>query len=722
MKALVLCTLVAAVAAWPNLGFQNDGAGDSSCMKACTKIYRPVCGNDGFTYANQCILEIADCENREAGGTGIVAVSDGHCAQKQHDVNYLLWKVYEDVHDERLKHFGETFDPEADPSQYSDDGAAAHKLVKELKDGRLLEQKHWFSLFNTRQREEALMLYDVLEHSKDWNTFVGNAAYFRRHVNEGEFVYALYAAVIHSPLTQHVVLPPLYEVTPHLFTNSEIILQAYRAKMTQTPGKFKSTYSGSKRNPEQRVAYFGEDIGLNTHHVTWHLEFPFWWDDAHEGHHLDRKGENFFWVHHQLTVRFDAERLSNYLSPVEELHWEKPIKEGFAPHTTYKYGGYFPSRPDNVEYQDVEGVAHVRDMLILENRIRDAIAHGFVTANDGSTIDINNSHGIDVLGDVIESSTYSPNVAYYGSLHNTAHVMLGRQGDPHGKYDLPPGVLEHFETATRDPSFFRLHKYMDNIFREHKDSLTPYTHDELEFSGVSVDAFAIDGKFETYFEDFEYSLVNAVDDTPEIEDVEISTTVSRLNHRDFSFKIDVTNNHEEEVLATVRIFAWPHRDNNGIVFPFNEGRWRAIELDRFWTKLSAGVNHIVRKSKDSSVTVPDVPSFQTLIQKADEALSSANKFDLHQYESALGLPNRFLLPKGNSNGMEFDLVVAVTDGKADAAVDDLHTNTKFNHYGYRGVYPDKRPHGYPLDRRVDDERIFQSLSNFKQILVKVINH
>nr|XP_045623127.1 hemocyanin subunit-like [Procambarus clarkii] len=671
MKALVLCTLVAAVAAWPYLGFQNDGAGGAST------------------------------------------------AQKQHDVNYLLWKVYEDVQDDNLKQLGEVFDPEADTSHYSDDGAAAHKLVKELKEGRLLEQKHWFSLFNNRQREEALWLYDVLEHSTDWNTFVGNAAYFRHYVNEGEFVYALYAAVTHSPLTHDVVLPPPYEVTPHLFTNSEIIQEAYHAKMTQTPGKFRSEYSGSKRNPEQRVAYFGEDIGLNTHHVTWHLNFPFWWNDAHEGHHIARKGENFFWVHHQLTVRFDAERLSNYLSPVDELHWDKPLKEGFSPHTTYKYGGNFPSRPDNVNYEDVEGITRVRDLVLSESRIFDAIAHGYVIAKDGTKIDIKNSRGVEILGDLIEASEYSPNFAYYGSIHNLAHIIIGRQGDPHGKYDLPPGVLEHFETATRDPSFFRFHKYMDNMFREHIDSFAPYTKEQLEFSGVAVDNFAIDGKLETFFEDFEYSLLTAVDDAPGIEDVDISTVVSRLNHKDFSFNIDVTNNHEEEVLATVRIFAWPHRDNNGIVFPFDEGRWRAIELDRFWTKLSAGVNHIVRKSKDSSVTVPDVPSFQTLIQKANEALASGSELNLRQYESALGLPNRFLLPKGNSNGMEFDLVVAVTDGKADAAVDDLHTNTKFNHYGYRGVYPDNQPHGYPLDRRVDDERIFQSLSNFKQILVKI---
>jgi len=322
---------------------------------------------------------------------------------------------------------------------------------------------------------------------------------------------------------------------------------------------------------------------MNTHHVTWHMEFPFWWQDKYS-HRLDRKGENFFWVHHQLTVRFDAERLSNYLDPVGELHWGKPILQGFAPHTTYKYGGQFPSRPDNVNFEDVDGVARIRDLLIIESRIRDAIAHGYIVRKSGNRIDIMNEHAIDILGDVIESSMYSPNVRYYGALHNTAHIVLGRQGDPHGKYLLPPGVLEHFETATRDPSFFRLHKYMDNIFKEHKDSLPPYTKEELTFEGANVDALSVDGELETFFEDFEYSLHNAVDDTEEIADVEISTYVPRLNHKDFAYNIDVSNNQGAEVLATIRIFAWPHRDNNGIQYSFDEGRWNAIELDKFWIK------------------------------------------------------------------------------------------------------------------------------------------
>merc|ERR1719369_118754 len=127
------------------------------------------------------------------------------------------------------------------------------------------------------------------------------------------------------------------------------------------------------------------------------MDFPFWWKDSY-GYNLDRKGELFYWTHHQLSARFDAERLSNNLDQVDELYWDRPIYEGFAPHTSYKYGGEFPSRPDNIRFSDVDGVARIRDVMIW----------------------------VDIIGDIIESSEYSVNPVYYGSLHNTAHIVLGR--------------------------------------------------------------------------------------------------------------------------------------------------------------------------------------------------------------------------------------------------------------------------------------------------------
>merc|ERR1711942_145495 len=660
-------------------------------------------------------------------GCLLASVAQASDPKAQQDINALLWKNHEALRKDRMGNAPDDgFSPIADLGMYSDGGEAAQNLEQEHQDGRLLKQKNYFSLFNPRHREEALMLFEVLMSCKEWNPcFVNNAAYFRERMNEGIFLYAAYVSVIHHPIADGLVLPPLYEVTPHMFTNSEVISQAYTSKMTATPGKFNMGYTGSQRNPEQCVAYFGEDIGMNVHHVSWHMDFPFWWKDSY-GYNLDRKGEMFYWAHHQLTARFDAERLSNNLDLVDELYWDRPIYEGFAPHTTYKYGGEFPARPDNIEFEDVDGVARIRDLMIWENRIRDAIAHGYVTAEDGTNIDIINDNGIDIIGNLIESSTYSVNKYYYGALHNTAHIVLGRQGDPHGKFKQPPGVMEHFETATRDPAFFRLHKYMNNIFKEFKDRLTPYTKEDFLWEGIDLQSIEVEGSLETYFEDFEFSLQNAVDDTVEVEDVALTASVKRLNHKPFSWKMQDENSKDTAAVASARIFMCPRRDANGVAYHPNSGRWGCIEMDKFYVELAPGANTILRDAKMSTVTIPDIPSFDFIKEKTDAAIAAGGGDPgLAEYSRSCGIPDRLLLPRGKDNGLEMVLMAFLEDAEADKA-DDFTIDVD-NEYGgthaHCGIHgqkvPDKRAMGYPLDRPILDFRMTASIPNFKTDLVKV---
>ncbi|MPC25128.1 hemocyanin-like [Portunus trituberculatus] len=647
----------------------------------------------------------------------VAAVADGaDLAHRQQAVNRLLYRIYSPIPSKfgELKTLSSSFEPRAHTSHCNDGGNAVNHLMDEYEAGRLLKQHNWFSLFNTRQREEALMLVDVLLNCKDFETFVGNAAFFRENMNEGEFVYALYVAVTHSDVMQDVVLPPLYEVTPHMFTNSEVLDKAYAAKMTQTPGDFKMSFTGSKKNKEQRVAYFGEDIGMNSHHVHWHMDFPFWW----HGDEIDRKGELFFWAHHQLTVRFDAERLSNYLPPVDELYWDRPIKEGFAPHTNYKYGGEFPTRPDNKNFEDVDGVARIRDMKEMESRIRDAIAHGYVDKVDGSHIDIDNDHGIDVVGAAIESSTSSVNPAYYGALHNQAHRVLGAQADPHGKFNMPPGVMEHFETATRDPSFFRLHKYMDNIFKEHKDKLPPYSAADLKYDNVEVTGVDVD-ELSTFFENFQFDLGNALDTTDNVNDVAVHAIIPRLNHKPFGYNIHYKADHAETV--TVRVYLTPKYDNNGVRLPLEQNRWNSILLDTFWVNVEAGEHTYHRDAAQSNVAIPDRPAFEELMKKADEAVAGGSELS-EDYGQSCGHPQRLLLPKGNEKGLECWFAVFVTSGD-DATHDDLHSNDHGGNHGYCGIhggkYPDKRPMGFPFDRRIPNPATLLEQPNFHSHTVRV---
>ena len=48
---------------------------EPKCPAGCPKILAPVCGSDGKTYDNMCLLEVADCKSE----VNITKVHDGPC-------------------------------------------------------------------------------------------------------------------------------------------------------------------------------------------------------------------------------------------------------------------------------------------------------------------------------------------------------------------------------------------------------------------------------------------------------------------------------------------------------------------------------------------------------------------------------------------------------------------------------------------------------------------
>lgn len=141
-----------------------------------------------------------------------------------------------------------------------------------------------------------------------------------------------------------------------------------------------------------------------------------------------------------------------------------------------------------------------------------------------------------------------------------------------------------------------------------------------------------------------------------------------------------------------------------------------------YLSVASGNNKISRSSRDFSVSVPDVPSFKSLIHTADQAVAKGSPLGLEEFDRSCGIPDRLLLPKGNSRGMEYVLAVAVTDGEADIQHDLLEKSEAHSHAqcGVHGEkYPDHQPMGFPLDRRIEDERILLGSPNIKYTIVSV---
>jgi hypothetical protein len=270
---------------------------------------------------------------------------------------------------------------------------------------------------------------------------------------------------------------------------------------------------------------------------------------------------------------------------------------------------------------------------------------------------------------------------------------------------------------------------MDNIVKEHKYFLAPYTHEELDFPGVTVEAVKVVGKSKastpntliTFFDDFLFDMTNALDSSKNVKDVDIQTRVRRLSHEPFEYVI--TANSNKETNAVVRIFLMPKNDWFGDKVSIDQLGWNMIEMDKFVMKLKNGQNVIRRSSELSSVTVPDRKGFREMLKEVNEGLAGTRDYMVDMKVRYCGHPSRLLLPKGKPEGMKFKLVVHVTNFENDFRTEE-YTEGSLTSLSYCGVLsgknPDKKPLGYPFDRKIVSWEQFKT-DNMKYAEVTIQN-
>lgn len=284
--------------------------------------------------------------------------------------------------------------------------------------------------------------------------------------------------------------------------------------------------------------------------------------------------------------------------------------------------------------------------------------------------------------------------------------------------------MDYYQTALRDPVFYKLQKRLVDFVILFKKKLPCYTKEDLMFPGVKVDNVVVD-KLVTYFDDYLMDMTNAV----VMNDVELKKTTSdmkffvrkrRLNHQPFKVTIDITS--DKSVDCIVRLFLGPKKDYLGRLIDINQNRLNFVELDSFVHKLDNGKNRIVRDSIDMHNMVRDRIMTRDFWKKLDGVTDMRGMFmkELRNYHT--GFPIRLLLPRGHVEGMDFMLYVICTpvrhvDNIDVNVMDDKHKDLimDFRHT----VLLDKMPLGFPFDRHIDVDRFFTT--NMKFVDVKIFH-
>lgn len=205
-----------------------------------------------------------------------------------------------------------------------------------------------------------MILSKLFYYAKDWEIFYKTAVWARQHINERMFVYAFSVAILHRPDTQGIVLPAIYEITPHFFFNQEVMNKAsfykeiFDGHIINTPYTdpqltgftIQSNYSGWYLNlhPEQSMSYYLEDIEVNAQYYYMSLLMPFWMNSTEFNLQTHQRGQIYLGHIQQLLARWNLERLSNGFGEVQEIDFDSPVELSYNPSLVYPNGLPFPSR------------------------------------------------------------------------------------------------------------------------------------------------------------------------------------------------------------------------------------------------------------------------------------------------------------------------------------------------------------------------------------------
>ena len=109
----------------------------------------------------------------------------------------------------------------------------------------------------------------------------------------------------------------------------------------------------------------------------------------------------------------------------------------------------YPGRPPNLIPSDLnredDNIVFTLDVFeLFINRVNDVVSSKTVKYRNGTTVTLNEFEGIDILANLIESASLSPDESFYGTIHNMGHGIISYVHDPQNLYLVISKLLFNF--------------------------------------------------------------------------------------------------------------------------------------------------------------------------------------------------------------------------------------------------------------------------------------
>ena len=588
------------------------------------------------------------------------------------------------------------------------------------------EDEQRFSVFIESHLEHALQI--AAEFMKIANNAPGDEGLAQvlaaaRRLVEAEdneaIKYALLVFITHHPEGNRLPFPSLEQISPQDIIPSQKVM---------TLGVEPLGGLGA----EAKLDYFREDTAVNFHHIKWHVVYPGRGvpNPNNPGVRIlkPRQGELFWYMHQQMLARYDTERKSSGLAITKSLdNFTAPIEEGYDANLTD-----FGNRLPDLTLRDVmiQGVLYtVSQHTNDKNRLLTAARSGKFQ-NGAAQVPISDNS---MLSNTIESNLDRFTGSNYGNLHNMGHVLIAALSNP-------SGVMRDPRTAVRDPIFFRWHRLVDDIVFEWQETLAEndFASDApnvslrkepggdkspdilLSFKKDIPEAAAPDFDGEIYGEtkfgganwDAPLSTFQGLTEelqttskTREFQDFE--GNLVRKNYLDFEefyYFFRLQNEDFQTRKVTVRVFlaASELADNRRF--------W--IEMDKFPVELAANQKKVVfRPARFSSVVRKPAYRPSEMMPPSPVGIPNENYCEC-------GWAYHLILPRGNEDGMNFNLLVMLTDWNLDSVGEEKRCGSMSFCGAKDSDYPDKRPMGYPFDRPFKNLSIDETIAAQKNMATR----